>query len=188
MSEVVKSGAEQGKLNFEVSPATKEDIPTVEQVRYKVWRSSYPALAPDHLTAEDVDRVFADPTSAIARGEQAIDDPDRDIRVARSDGRIIGFSVAGKYGDTEGVLKSLYVLDEYQGNGIGRELLRSALQWLEPAKRQISLEVVEGNEGAISLYGSFGFRITRKFPQETPEPPLKWIPHLEMVREAGELE
>lgn len=187
MGEVVRSGAEQEGLLFDVGPATKADIPAVEDVRYRVWRSTYPVLAEGYLTVEDVDNVFADPGPALERGERAIDDPNRDIRVARSEGKIIGFSVAGKYGETEGMLKSLYVLDEYQGNGVGRELLRSALEWLEPTKRQISLEVVEGNAPAINLYSAFGFRVTRKFPQDTPDPPLKWIPHLEMIREPGEL-
>lgn len=177
------------RLEFNLGIARTEDIPEIESIRHKVWKSTYPFLAPDYITVEDVDKAFSPNMreKSIKRGEEATKDPSCRIGVARVDGAIAGFSIARKYSDSEAELLSLYVLDEFQGNGIGKSLLHDALTWAEPEKRRIKLYVVEGNETAIGLYNSFGFDVLRKMPPEVPEPPLKYIPHLEMIRKPGEL-
>lgn len=188
MTKTLQPNSEQSKLIFDIKVATVADIPSIEKVRYKVWRSNYPQLAPDYLSVDDVDKIFADQSAGIAEGKQGVSDPDFDIRVARYENDIVGFSMARKSSESEGEVLSLYVLDEYQGNGIGKALTKSTLNWLEPQTRVIKLAVVEGNDRAIGLYSQLGFKITRKFPVEAPTPPKKYIPHVEMVREAGLLQ
>lgn len=185
MSELPRTTPNNEPAAFNIARATAEDILMVEEVRYKVWRTAYPAVAPDYISVEDVDEIFADQTEAIAQGRNALKDPLRNIYVVKDEDKVVGFSIAVKDSEHEGRLRSIYLLEEFQGKGIGKELLRETLEWLEPEKRDIRLEVVETNQHAISLYSKFGFVVARKFPPEIPEPPLKYIPHLEMIREAG---
>jgi ribosomal protein S18 acetylase RimI-like enzyme len=46
----------------------------------------------------------------------------------------------------------------YRGRGIGEELVRRSLAWMdEQGARKITIGVVLGNEEALPLYEKFGF-------------------------------
>jgi len=75
--------------------------------------------------------------------------------VACDGGRVVGFvGIEGNY------LSWLYVDPDYYGRGIGRRLLRFAVDRLEPGGWALCLA---GNDRALGLYQSEGFRIIRAF-------------------------
>ena len=74
--------------------------------------------------------------------------------VAELDGKIVGF---GTWKDA-GEIYGLYVLQAYQGFGIGRRLLEALLEQLD-ACPGVWLMVLEGNENAIGFYAHMGFRL-----------------------------
>jgi GNAT superfamily N-acetyltransferase len=75
--------------------------------------------------------------------------------VALDGDRLVGFAgVDGTY------FAWLYVDPDYYGRGIGRRLLRSALELTGPGSWTI---VLEGNHRARGLYESEGFRAVRTF-------------------------
>ena len=62
-------------------------------------------------------------------------------------------------------LRRVYVLSDFQGQGIGRRLIDAAFK--EPrfaAARDIYLDVWEDNPRACKLYESYGFRVIGKRP------------------------
>ncbi len=57
-----------------------------------------------------------------------------------------------------GEIDSLFVDEPYRGCGIGSQLLRRALAWLDDAGATSKVvTVANGNEGALALYKRFGF-------------------------------
>ena len=76
------------------------------------------------------------------------------ILVAEEDTEVRGFAAY-----TVDELTWLYVDPRYFRQGIGRSLLRAAV---EAAPNPLSLEVLAGNEAALSLYLDEGFIITRQ--------------------------
>ena len=60
-----------------------------------------------------------------------------------------------------GHIMDLYVKEEHRGEGIGSMLMETALAWFKSKEtvRQVALEVWSGNEGVISLYEKYGFRV-----------------------------
>ena len=74
--------------------------------------------------------------------------------VAELDGKIVGFGTWKDPGEVYG----LYVLNAYQGFGIGRKLLEAMLPRLSDAP-QIWLMVLDGNDRAIGFYEHMGFRL-----------------------------
>lgn len=79
---------------------------------------------------------------------------DGEIVVAVVDGKIEGFAAV-----SSAELTWLYVHPQRQRRGIGRALLRHAI---ETCTEDLSTEVLAGNEAALRLYLSEGFTLVRK--------------------------
>jgi len=56
---------------------------------------------------------------------------------------------------------SIYLLKEYRGMGLGKELMRTLLQWGKNNKiiRKMTLAVFSNNKNAIALYKKIGFKV-----------------------------
>ncbi|MBO9661894.1 GNAT family N-acetyltransferase [Dokdonella sp.] len=76
------------------------------------------------------------------------------VTVAVLDGEVQGFAAV-----RDGELTWLYVIPHMQGRGIGRALLRHAI---DACDGDIAAEVLLGNDAALQLYRSEGFAIERK--------------------------
>lgn len=84
--------------------------------------------------------------------------PNNRFRVATRDGQVVGYAVTGRAG-RRGFLQRLAVDPDRQRAGLGRALCVDALRWLR--RWRVELAVVNtqmGNEAALSLYESLGFR------------------------------
>lgn len=85
--------------------------------------------------------------------------PSARFRVAAEHGAVLGYAVCGRAG-RRGYVQRLAVDPAAQGRGLGRALLVDGLRWL--ARRGATRAVVNtqvGNERALELYASFGFRL-----------------------------
>lgn len=93
------------------------------------------------------------------------------VAVEQAGERVVGFSCylpeARPFVTLPGAgeVTALYVLREYQGLGLGRRLLESALCRLP--KPTVALFVLEGNDRAVEFYKHMGFRFTG-FRMEEP--------------------
>jgi ribosomal protein S18 acetylase RimI-like enzyme len=58
-----------------------------------------------------------------------------------------------------GEVDSLFVEEAFRGHGVGAELMRHALDWLDTQGATSKIVVVaHGNDSAIDFYSQFGFR------------------------------
>ena len=73
-------------------------------------------------------------------------------------GHIVGYFNTVKYGDGSVWLQALEVTPEYQGKGIGTQLLKYAIKKFNVSK----LSVARTNEVALRMYQKCGFTITRE--------------------------
>jgi ribosomal protein S18 acetylase RimI-like enzyme len=70
-----------------------------------------------------------------------------------------------------GEIDSIFVEERYRGCGIGSELLRRALAWLDDAGASSKVvTVANGNEGALALYQRFGFHPHKILLQQRHDP------------------
>ena len=82
--------------------------------------------------------------------------------VAVADGVVVGYFVAWFFGDRVHLL-NIAVSSPYKRRGIGSALLRFLIKAaVEDGKKVITLEVREGNKGAIAFYVAFDFEIIGK--------------------------
>ena len=60
--------------------------------------------------------------------------------------------------NTIGEIDSIFIEDKYRGQGIGKELMKNAINWLHSKNVSIQKILVGvGNEKVIEYYREFGF-------------------------------
>lgn len=94
----------------------------------------------------------------LALNEAKTATPNRRYRVAKLNGRVVGYAITGRAGK-RGYLQRLAVDPEVQGLNIGRQLVHDSFNWL--AKRDCAMSLVntqETNQRALGLYESIGYR------------------------------
>lgn len=120
----------------------------------------------------DPDRFLAE-TPQTARGygsflKTQLDEPNILLRVAESNGVVVGYTYAGVEGTDymalrgpAGVLYDIVVDPTHRGQGIGQELLETTLEALKAAGApRVVLQTAERNESAQRLFARAGFRRT----------------------------
>ena len=85
--------------------------------------------------------------------------PERTL-VAKDGDHVIGFVCYGAYQDQtlpqHGEIYALYVLQDYQKQGVGFALMNAAIEKLQTYSH-IALWVLKGNQRAIAFYQQYGF-------------------------------
>jgi N-acetylglutamate synthase-like GNAT family acetyltransferase len=99
------------------------------------------------------------------------------IWVAEIDGQVIGLTGL-ILEDEEGELEPLVVMEEYRGQGIGRQLAEIVIeQARKVGVHQLKVRPVGRNEAAIQFFHKFGFNIIghiELFQEFKPEAEQKW--------------
>jgi diamine N-acetyltransferase len=152
-------------MNPTIRPATAADLEALAILKHRTFRQSFVdggfaiPYPPDDLA------VFEAETFSVGKIESELADPERMTWVAEQDGRLLGYAQVGPvklpHPDCllgEGELYQLYVLDEAQGLGLGRQLLDAALAHLGDARPgPVWLGVWSGNVRAQAIYVARGF-------------------------------
>ena len=104
-----------------------------------------------------IERLFAKKNVAIFAAQINSDEP-------------VGYCMAT---ENEGVgeIDSIFVKDEFRGNGFGKKLTQKAITWLDRFHcHEINVRVAEGNESVLLFYEQFGFKERFRVLQiQTPE-------------------
>ena len=136
-----------------IERANVEDAPEIKQVLGETWRATYSSFL-SQATINTVTSVW----HSQDRLEAEIQNPRIFFGVARTDdGAIIGLTTVGQITDDTVVLARLYVLPQYQRQGIGSQLLQAGITAF-PTARTIRLEVEENNQSAYTFYHNHGYR------------------------------
>lgn len=96
------------------------------------------------------------------------------ILVAEVAGEVVGFSAVDG-----GYIGWLYVHPEFHRQGIGRSLLRAAVDLVESEAWTI---VLDGNVPAIELYTDEGFRVTSQFRSDNEGYPVTCLRMMRFVK------
>ena len=173
-------------MTVRIHDAKPSDADEIRQVQQPTWLATYPN-AELGITKEDIEaRFHTRSEEAIKRRhtqQQKINsDPLVHLWVAKEAERIVGFCLAKKEGP-QNRIQAIYVLPEYQGTGIGKLLLQTALDWLG-IQQEIVLNVASYNHQAITFYKKFGFVPSGRPAHSgvTKLPSGVVIPEIEMVK------
>ncbi|HYF63174.1 MAG TPA: GNAT family N-acetyltransferase [Herpetosiphonaceae bacterium] len=137
-----------------IRPAVPADAAAIAHVHVAAWRTTYPGLMPQHIIDSRSEEAMTDRWSASLASGRGV------ALVAEIDGRVVGFvdggaERTGDYPPHDGEIYSLYVLKEFQGRGLGRELVAAMAGLLAPQFNGLLIWVLKGNP-AQRFYEALG--------------------------------
>jgi diamine N-acetyltransferase len=94
-----------------------------------------------------------------------------EIAVDESAGRQVGYVISSVNKEKTGEVESIYVKSPYRGMGIGDQLMRRALKWMDQngvVTKQVEVSV--GNEVAWGFYGRYGFLPRKTLLKQVKKP------------------
>ncbi|MHB1051191.1 MAG: GNAT family N-acetyltransferase [Bacteroidota bacterium] len=140
---------------------TIDDIPAIQQVLFNTWAASYA----DFIPMKDIQWYFNNYYSD-SNFIRMCDDPNTWNFVAEVKGHVVGYARGKINGEQKRFyLESLYVLPEFQGRGIGTELLKIVEhKALSQHYSTLWLGVMVQNIPSLEWYRKLGFQ----FDEETP--------------------
>lgn len=110
-------------------------------------KSSHFSKRYENLTFETRQKKFlSENTSALG------------IDLVKDEGKYVGYCISSLNNEHTGEVESLFIEAEYRGLGVGDELMKRALNWLDEkgAQKKI-IGVAEGNEEVLEFYKRYGF-------------------------------
>ncbi|WP_017185130.1 GNAT family N-acetyltransferase [Alkalibacillus haloalkaliphilus] len=140
---------------MKIREANLSDASGIGKVHVNSWRTTYKGIVPDeylnNMTYEKRAKLW----------EQNMSAQDQYIIVAESDsGQIVGFASGGKretnVHENAGDLTSIYILEEFQGQGVGTQLMKEMFAYFRTVGYDtIFVEVLKSNETKF-FYEAFG--------------------------------
>jgi GNAT superfamily N-acetyltransferase len=168
-------------MNVHIRPAVPADAASLAHVRVAAWQAAYMGLMPEAFLANMV------PEKEIPRWQENLASlsGERFIFAAEitlpapADRQVVGFCGGGADRDQDleysGEVYALYVQPEFQGQGIGKQLVRAAAIWLrDHGYARFLIWVLRDNYPACRFYENLGGRAVRERSitiggQELPE-------------------
>ena len=131
-------------MNYRLMKTGEED-PVIDLVS-GVFREFVAPLYSDEGVREFM--KYADPLALAERIKR-----NHFVQIAESDGEIIGVIEIRKYNH----ISLFFVMQEHQCKGIGKELLRRAVQECVATNQEITEITVNSSPNAVSAYRTLGF-------------------------------
>jgi len=116
-------------LKIEIKKPDIQDAGDIIKVNKETWKTSYRGIVSD----EYLDSLDSLDEKRIGRSKKQIQD-NNPYLIALVNGKIVGMLMYGKSRDDKhtesGEINAIYVLKEYQGNGIGKKMFLEAVKYL----------------------------------------------------------
>jgi ribosomal protein S18 acetylase RimI-like enzyme len=169
--------------SVQIRKALPDDAEGMLRVQQITWLATYPNKD-EGITKEDVKAKLDEMAfGAIERRRKHIKEENSSMfyLIAAIHNQIIGM-LMGTKSDNKNKLAALYIIPEYQGMGIGSQLMGKVLGWFDSDKKTV-LEVAAYNSKAIAFYRKFGFIENGPTTSGVAKLPSgKIIPEIEMVK------
>ena len=137
----------------------EKDIAAVQHIARATWKDTYTDILP-----ETVQQQFLD--SAYSTAMMKMRMKKTEVLIAEADGMPIGFLNTTRVdNDGDAELTALYILPDYQRQGIGMQLFTTALTHLDNAI-QLFVYVDDLNKHAKAFYEKMGFSLLDVFDEE----------------------
>ncbi|WP_419881655.1 N-acetyltransferase family protein [Peribacillus sp. B-H-3] len=137
-----------------IRKAELTDAKEIAKVHVNSWKTTYADIIPDeylnNLVYEGREKLWKENI------------PNSEVFVAENEeGKIVGFSSGGKekygkYPDYTGELYAIYILKEYQGNGLGKLLVKAIIEEMQQNNFSSMIVLVLADNSSRLFYETLG--------------------------------
>ena len=146
---------------FSVNPIVDEEIELLKKLAETIWPSTYQNIITQRQMLYMIDRSY---NPAVLKVQLA---QGGKIWVAKHKDQIIGYAHIQPESSVKAKVDKLYVLPEYQNQGVGKQLMEIIDHYATVNLIQrVILRVNKLNSKAIKAYLKYGFRITESVIQD----------------------
>lgn len=144
-----------------IRPWQKNDLQTLRKITWQSWISTYSSFIPE----SDL-RSYFDINYKEASFLSMFDDPLTHGFIAETDDQIAGYlRLFFNQDENRLYIPSLYFLPDFQGQGMGRQLLKAAEGYAgEKGVDRLWIGVMAKNRQALVFYRKVGFQFVREEP------------------------
>ena len=148
-------------MGIVIRPWQKGDLEAIRKVTWQSWISTYSSFIPENDLRSYFDIYYTE--SSFLR---MLNDPFMQGFIAEMDGHIAGYARLFFNRDENRLyVSSLYFLPEFQGQGMGKQLVESAEGYAaEKGLDELWLGVMAKNRQALVFYRKVGFQFVREEP------------------------
>ena len=148
-------------MEIVIRPWQRGDLESIRKITWQSWISAYASFIPE----SDLEAYF-DFHYTEGAFLSMFDDPLIQGFVAETDGQIVGYSRLSFNRDENRLyVPSLYFLPDFQGQGMGRQLLEAAEEYAaEKGLDEFWIGVMVKNRQALVFYRKVGFQFVREEP------------------------
>ena len=170
---------------MEITTAKLTDAEAIAEVERRAWLETYPNQT-YNISEIDVLERFENMSEQKDKVKANISRQSEHYFIARRKNQIVGYGHFAKSENQNHVVE-IYVLQDSQGIGIGKELMKKGLCWFDN-EMPVVLEVAEYNVKAKAFYRSLGFKEDTGLEQNTADkewnvfPSGKVIPTVVMAK------
>lgn len=143
-------------MTIAIRKMNEGDIEQVQSVARSSWRTTYKGIIPDSIQENFVATAYSS-EMLLKRLNETL------FLVGEEADRIIGFANFTPLKDERKVeLGAIYLYEDYQGKGIGTDLLKAGIQHLNNVKK-VYVNVEKENLAGVHFYKSKGFIIETEY-------------------------
>lgn len=156
-----------------IEEPSPDDAGEIFFVQRQTWHESYT----DYIDHEEIEGRFTDSPKRIEQIKEKIKKNSTNYFVAKDEDKIVGFISLTKNPKNE--IFSLYVLEQSQGQGIGKQLMHKGVDWFKG--EEIYIHVAVENKKAQSFYKKFGFNFIKNLSSSESK---DFVSEVELKKEA----
>lgn len=135
-----------------------DDINQVQFVAKTSWNSTYEGIIPTDIQERFIQVAYSDDMMR-RRLEGSL------MLVVEVEGEVVGYANFSPVQDGKIELYAIYLLDGYQGRGIGTSLLNEGIQSLDGI-REVYINVEKDNQKGKNFYIAKGFEVVSEFDDD----------------------
>jgi ribosomal protein S18 acetylase RimI-like enzyme len=139
-------------MGMKIRKADKNDAANIAALGICVWIDTY-------ATEGVFDKISRYVFSELIEEKILELISNKNVLVIVEENRLLGYIVLGAEKENKVEIETLYVLPKFHGQGIGRQLIKEALNIFQ---KSLWLSVWELNNKAIGFYQKLGFKETRE--------------------------
>lgn len=145
-------------MNINYSLALPKAAYGIAYVNVHSWQETYNGLLPDDYLENRIKNI----DKKVMSTKEFIENFDGKYYVAKDEDKVIGILAIKEKDESYGYLEALYVLKEYQGYGVGRELFKISINdFIGMGKNNMTLECMVGNK-TIDFYKKYDGVIVKR--------------------------